>query len=369
MKPVGTLLFLLLSILLVACSPQEPVRIGFLAGMSGRTADLGVAGRNGVMLAVEQKNAAGGIKGHPVELIVKDDEQNPASAQKAIAELLAHNLELIIGPMTSSVAAAVLPQINSSKTVLLSPTVTTTELTGKDDQFLRVIADTRSYATKSANYQYRKQGYRTMAALYDQGNRSYTESWLNEFRHEFERLGGRMVLIRQFTSGSDTLFHDTAQKLLAAKPDAVLVIANAVDAALVCQQIRKLVKNQAIVTSEWASTERFIELAGAAAEGVHLAQFLDRSNQTPRYLDFIKAYKERFGGQEPGFSGMAGYDAAMIALEALEQRKPGQSVKEALIQRKTYTGAQQQITIDRFGDADRKNYITEVRNGRFVTIE
>ncbi len=369
MKIVCKILILFVYILLIACSPKEPVRIGFLGGISGRSADLGVAGRNGAMLAIEQKNAAGGIKGQPVELVVKDDEQNPETARRAVAELISRNIELVIGPMTSSVAAAVMPQINSSKTILLSPTVTTTELTGKDDRFLRVIADTSSYASKSANFQYMNQKHRTVAALYDQGNRSYTESWLNDFRREFEKLGGRILLVRSFNSGTDTVFHDTAKELLAVKPDAVLILANAVDAALVCQQIRKLSRQQAIVTSEWASTERFIELAGAAAEGVHVAQFVDRNNQSPRYLAFIKAYKERFGGQEPGFAGMAGYDTALVAMEALEQRASAQSLKETIIARKTFEGSQQQITIDRFGDANRKNYITEVRNGHFVTLE
>ncbi|MBV5349999.1 ABC transporter substrate-binding protein, partial [bacterium] len=122
------------------------------------------------------------------------------------------------------------------------------------------------------------------------------------------------------------------------------------DAALTAQQIRKLSSGQAIVTSEWASTERFIELAGAAAERVHVSQFIDRNNRSPRYLAFVNAYKERFGGQEPGFAGMAGYDTALVALEALEQRKPGQSLKDSIITCKTFEGAQQKITIDQFGD-------------------
>jgi len=66
---------------------------------------------------------------------------------------------------------------------------------------------------------------------------------------------------------------------------------------------------------------------------------------------------------------MAGYDAALVALEALERRKPGQSLKETIIARATFDGAQQQININRFGDANRKTYITEVRTGHFVTLE
>ena len=59
--------------LLVACQKPEPIRIGFVGGLSGRVADLGGAGRNGVQLALEQRNAAGGINGRSVELVVRDD--------------------------------------------------------------------------------------------------------------------------------------------------------------------------------------------------------------------------------------------------------------------------------------------------------
>lgn len=371
-SPLPRFSLLLLGIMLcalTACSDRNPVRIGFMAGLSGRTADLGVAGRNGAMLAVEQKNAGGGINGRQIELVAKDDEQNDEVAKKQVTDLIAQKIELIIGPMTSSIAAAIMPQINASQTILLSPTVTTTQLTGIDDNFLRVIADTRSYAYKSANYHYGIKGYRNVAVILDQGNRNYTESWLRDFRSEFERLGGRIQTTVPFRSGNNTTFLDPTKQLLAARPDAVLIIANAVDAALICQQIRKLSATQPIIAVEWASTERFIELAGSAAEGVHLAQFINRNDRSLRYVGFVKAYRERFGGQEPGFAGTAGYDAALVAIEALEQRTKGTSLKQTILNRARFSGVQQTITLDRFGDADRKNFTTVVRNGTFVTIE
>ena len=203
-----------LSVLLLACSSKEPVKIGFLGGMSGRVADLGVAGRNGAMLAIEQRNASGGILGRPVTLIVRDDEQNPEVAQKAVADLLSQKIELIIGPMTSSIAMAVLDQVNASKSILLSPTVTTTELTGKDDNFMRVTGDTGSYATKVARYQVQKFGRRTVAVIYDQNNRSYTESWFRDFRREFERQGGSVGTVQTYGSSPSTSFNQLAQTLL-----------------------------------------------------------------------------------------------------------------------------------------------------------
>ena len=350
------------------CSRNEPVRLGFVAGLTGRVADLGVAGRNGAMLAVEQRNAAGGINGRPVELLVRDDEQNPGTARRAVTELIGSNVDVIVGPMTSGMAMATLPLINASKTIMVSPTVTTTELSGKDDNFLRVISSTSDYAAKSARCQFERCGRRTVAVIHDQGNRSYTESWLNDFSATFEGLGGRMVKRVSFISGNDNAFPRAARELVAVKPDVVLIIANVIDAALICQQVRRLDGNMPIAMAEWASTERFTELAGAASEGIHVSQFVNRNDPSERYRSFVKAYKERFG-QEPGFAGVTAYDAAQVSLEALARRQPGKSLKETILAMRTFQGVQQPITLDRFGDADRATFIAVIRSGNYLTLE
>jgi branched-chain amino acid transport system substrate-binding protein len=356
------------AVVLAACSKVEPIRLGFVAGLSGRVADLGVPGRNGAILAIEQRNAAGGINGHPVELLVKDDEQNPETARRVVAELLSQKTEAVIGPMTSSMAIATISLVNSSKSIMVSPTVTTTELAGKDDNFLRVISVTTDYAGKSARYQVEKLGHRTAAVLYDIGNKSYTESWLKDFRKVFEASGGQILKVQSFQSGSNFVFYESVKELLQVKPDVVVVITNAVDSALICQQVRKLDARKPIVMSEWASTERFVELAGSAAEGVHVSQFLDRNDTSARYLAFRKAYLARFAA-EPGFAGLASYDAAMVVLDAYARRKAGQTLKEAILAASQFQGVQQTITFDPFGEANRKTFVAVIRNGQYVTLE
>lgn len=353
--------------LLVSCQRQEPIQIGFVGGLTGKAADLGAAGRNGVQLAVEQRNASGGVNGRKVELVVRDDEQNPETAKRVVAELIGRNIELIIGPMTSGMAMVMMPQIDASGSVLLSPTVTTTDLSGRDDNFLRVTGTTTGYAAKSARYQFEKLGIRTVAAIYDINNKSYTESWLNDFRTAFSALGGKIVLVKSFPSGKDTVFQPLVKELLAAKADSVQIISNAVDSALLCQQLRKFSPGQRIAMSEWASTERFMELAGTAAEGVVVSHFLDRNDTSQRFRDFMTSYRARFN-QDPGFAGVAGYDAAQVALEAFSLRTKGGSIKNVIIGR-SFQGVQPPLKIDRFGDAERESFVSVIRGNRYITAE
>jgi branched-chain amino acid transport system substrate-binding protein len=361
-----TLLSLILA--LSGCGRDDPIQVGFVAGLTGRVADLGVSGRNGATLAFEQVNAAGGVHGRPVELVVRDDAQDPTAARRVVSELIDRDVEVIIGPMTSSMAMATVALVDAAGVVMVSPTVTTTALSGRDDYFLRVVSTTKDYAAKNARYQYFNRGRRSAGVIYDLNNKAYTETWLTYFREVFESLGGRILVTYPFQSGSGAAFFDAVQTLLAAEPDLVLIVSNAVDAALICQQVRKLDPQVAIAMAEWAATERYIELGGAAAEGAVVAQFLNRNDNAESYRAFHDAYVQRFD-QAPGFAGMAGYDAAMVVIEALRSRRSGQGLKEAIIEKGRFSGVQQRIEIDRYGDADRATYITVVRNGHYHTIE
>lgn len=353
-----------LALLLCSCDKPQPYRIGFVAGISGRSADLGVAGRNGVLLAIEERNAAGGINGRPVELLIRDDEQNPETAKRVVAELLEQKVEAIIGPMTSSVAMAVVPLANDARVPLVSPTVTTTDLSAKDDYFLRIISSTSEYAAKNARYQHQV-GRRRIAAIYDMGNRAYTESWINHFRTTFELLGGQVVTVETFTSGATPSFQELTRKVLAAQPDSVQIAANAIDAALIAQQLRKLDPHIQLGLVEWAATERLLELGGAAVEGAVVDQYVDRNSNAPAYLKFLTDYRNRYK-LEPGFAGVAGYDAARVVLAALAQ---GGALRETILTMSLFQGVQQQISIDRFGDASRPTILSGIRNGQFVTVE
>jgi branched-chain amino acid transport system substrate-binding protein len=354
--------------LICACSKPKPIKIGFVGGLTGRAADLGVDARNGTILAVEQRNSSGGIKGRPIELVIKDDGQVPETARKVLTELMDQGIECIIGPTTSSMAMTMVPLVNASKSILLAPTVTSANLSGKDDNFIRVTSDTTSYAGKSAKFQFEKLKHRKVAAIYDLNNSAFTESWFNEFSKTFEALGGKVILTKTFNSSDETVFTASVRRMVEAKPDVFLVLGNAVDSAMICQQIRRLDPKKPIVLSEWSATERFIELCGVAAEGIYVAQYVDRNDRSERFQAFLKAYWNRFG-QDPGYAGVAGYDAATVAIEALAARESGQTLKDTIIRKKQFQCVQQILSIDQFGDADRKTFVSVIRNGRYLTQE
>lgn len=362
------ILLVVLSLGLVSgCSKEEPVKLGFVGGLTGRVADLGIAGRNGTTHAVEEWNRRGGINGRPIVLLVADDKQDAAAAKIAVTELLDQGVVAVIGHMTSAMSVATLPIFNQRQTVLVSPTTTTEDLTAQDDYFFRVCEGNERYARQLADVLHKGQDLRRVAVIYDLGNKSYGESYLNGFRQAFGETGGTVTEVIGYVSGSEIGFLDLAKRLLASKPDGVLMICSAVDTALLAQQFKKIAPRLALATSPWGATERLLSLGGQAVEGMTLQQYFDRDNTAPAYLAFRRDYMERFG-EEPGFASVAAYDATNLALTALSQHPRPAELKTSLLAIGKFSGIQDPISINRFGDASRTIYTLTVRKGRFVTL-
>jgi branched-chain amino acid transport system substrate-binding protein len=350
-----------------SCGKKGPVKLGFVGGLTGRVADLGISGRNGAILAVEMKNDAGGVNGRKVELLVRDDQQDPDVAVRVDRGLIDAGVAAIIGHMTSVASVAAVPLADERKVVLVSPTTTAVVLSGKDDHFLRVIGTTRDYSILMARYLRKDRGLKSVSLAYDLGNRSYTEGWFVDFRKEFETLGGKVVRVVPFQSGHDLRMHDLVPRLLAPGVQGIVMVASAMDTAKFCQHLRKKGVTLPVAASEWSGTERLIDFGGIAVEGVAVTQFFDRDSRAPTYIAFREAYRKRFG-VEPGFASVTAFDAANVVLEALCQAKAGESLKAAILRISRFPGVQGPFTIDRFGDAARECFITVVKDGRFRKI-
>jgi branched-chain amino acid transport system substrate-binding protein len=359
----------LVGIVFLGCNATEPIPIGFVGGTSGRVADLGISGRDAAQLAVEQCNRNGGIDGRQVRLLIRNDRQDPDIARQAVRELIGQGVAAVIGPMTSDMGLAVVPLLNEAHLLSVSPTVTTEQLSGIDDFFFRVSSTTREYATKSARYQIKSGGMRRIAAAYDQNNRSFCENWLDNFKTAYTGPGREIIATVGFNADAGGTFLKIARELLAVGPDGVLIVANSMDSAVLCQQIRKVHPDIPITLADWGATERLLELGGRAVEGVTVVQTFDRDSPAPRYQAFRQAYMDRYQ-REPGFPGVYAHDATQVVLAGLRVQQKGRSLKATILALRQFQGLQSDFSFDDFGDVKRSSAsISIVRNRKFVVVE
>lgn len=356
-------------LLLAGCGKQdEALRIGFVGGLSGRYQDLGKDGRDGAELAVERRNAGGGVSGRRVELVARDDEQEPTRARRALDDLVALNVAAVVGPVTSSMAMALVPRLEQTGTVMVGVHTTTTELTGRDDLFFRVIDDTAHYASAVARYHYERRRVRSVALVYDLANFDYTTSWVNDYQRTFQQIGGVVARALSFDSHYERQYDRIAKSLLELEPDMVIVVANAVDTAELAMKLRGLNPHVQLAGCGWANTYRLLENGGKLLDGLLLEEYVDLEDYSASYQDFRDAFVQRYK-REPSYGAAMAFEAANVIMDGLATNPDPRQLKDTLLKIRSFRGVQGKIEFDEFGDVHRNVYFAEVRDGRFSRLK
>lgn len=359
---------LLLVSLLVGCSDPAPLHIGFIGGITGRVADLGAAGRDGALLAVEHYSADRDDNQPTIQLLIEDDKQDSTVLKQAMLRLLDKNVKGIVGPMTSSMAIVATPIANLNEIVLISPTTSTNELNGRDDYFFRVYPPSREMAYALAIHAYDNRQFRQIAVLMDEGNYAHTASWFQHFQEKFESLGGEIVAREGFISKVERSFHTQASRISESEADAVMILANALDTAMFSQQLRKMGSDMDLLASEWSATTDVLAHGGSAVEGMEFFNTYDASHQGERYKKFVNDFEQRFG-YKPGFASIHAYDATNLLINGvIESKSKRSSVKTALDRGTSYQILQGTLRFDKYGDPQRDYYLMSVGDNGFERI-
>jgi branched-chain amino acid transport system substrate-binding protein len=360
--------FALLLIAAAGCGEKEPIKVGFVAGLTGVHSVLGTSGRNGVQFAVEEVNSAGGIGGRKIALLTRDDKQDPEEAVRVDRELIDEEVVAIIGHMTSSMSVAAVHVANDSRRVMLSPTTTTNALTGIDDYFIRAISPTEKAIHRLALHAYEDRGLRRIVVVYDTTNKAFSEDWYTFLKASFQNFGEGTVVPAPFTPGPDFSASDFAKKILEGGPDGIVVVANPINAAVIVQQIRKGGSRVPLFSSMWAMTGDFIEHGGPAVEGITLVHWFHRRFEKDVDTPFERSFTQRFG-KRPDFAAHFGYETAKILFTALAVNADPATLKETILKLRTFEELRGKIVIDEFGDASREVFLVVVKDGKFEDLE
>lgn len=346
---------------------QAPIKLGFSAGLLGLKSELGVSGRNGVELAVEEINLAGGIKNQKLELVVANDGNNSRAALEADRQLTQMGAKVIIGHMVSGVGKSTVKYANEKQFLLVSPTIATEELTGYDDNFIRIIASNSIQGKSLALAALQETGVARVAVVYDINNESFAKPIIQSFKQNTS--GSRLLILDEMSFSGQYEFGKIIDRLRVDEAEGVLLIASSLDSGMFCQQLRKRSLRLQVFAPMWTMTNDFLQAGGEDGEGTYFVSQVDLSNQTQYYLRFRENYKNRFG-EEPTFASILSYDAAKIAAFGIEEagNDSAKKIKAAILSRGNFEGLQGQINLDAFGDMQCDYYLYRVQSGIFQKV-
>lgn len=350
-------------------SKKKILKIGFVASLSGRNSQLGVNGRNALLVAEEEINLRGGLLGHQLELVIKDNQSKPELINKLFAEFVDEGVQVVIGPYTSNMASNLLKAIADKNILVLSPTISTDKVSGLDDNFIRLIESAANQGQILAD-KIIADSYKKIAIVYDHTNADYTKTVFRRMKFNIERAGLELVYTSDMPLVSGRVdFSSIAKEIGESGADSLAIISNSIDAASLAQQVRKRASGIQLYGSRWAKSGHIINDGGRAVEGMVLVSNYSEKRKSDKFKKFVEDYKQRFG-EEPNFPQFYTYDAMYLLKQAVEEANSLKSdeIKEAILFISRFQGLDAVVEIDKYGDAWRPYAMVKIVNGEFEDL-
>jgi len=300
----------------------EPVRIGAVLSVTGPASFLGEPEKNTIQMEAEKINAAGGVLGRPVEVLILDDETDVNKAVLAIDRLIKkEHVSAILGPTTSGNTLAVMRKAAAAKVPLISCSASQ-KITTPVNPFIFKVAPHDALAAARILEHAKKHGYRKLAIL--TVSDGFGQSGREVLKKQIPADGFELVADEVF-GPKDTDMTAQLTKIQGLAPDAIICWGTNPGPAVVAKNRVQLGMTTPLYMSHGVASKKFIELAGDAAEGLLLAagqitapeKLPDTDPKKAQLVAYAKAYEERFKSPTSTFGGH-GYDSLHLAVKAVE---------------------------------------------------
>ena len=305
------------------CSKKtsDTIKIGGIFPLSGSVAVYGTECRNGVEMAINEINAAGGVNGKMLELIAEDDEGSPEKSVNAYKKLVTKdNCSIIIGSLTSGCTAAISSLAQAQKVLLIAPAATQTDITEAGDYVFRACFIDPFQGTVGGKFALEDLGAKNAAVLYDVQN-DYSIGLYENFKIAFEQGGGKVVAAESYSTG-DKDFNAQLTKIKTTNPDVVYLPDYYGTVALIAKQLRAQGINAPIVGADgW---DGIIDNAGDEVLNGFYSNHYAADSTDGKVVTFVNSYKGKYGSTPVSFAAL-GYDCVYLLKDAMGAAKSADS--------------------------------------------
>jgi len=296
----------------------ETLKIGFNAPLTGFAAADGQSAKIGAELAVEQANAAGGVDGAMIELIVYDDQAAPKQAVPVATKLIEQDgVKVAVSGSYSGPTRAAAGIFQAAGIPYISAYAVHPDITRSGDFVFRTSFVGEVQGRAGAKLIGEMLGKKKVALI--TMNNDFGQSLANGFKEAAGQFGVEIVSEYEY-SLKDRQFGPIVTSVKADGPEAIYASGYFFTAGPLVSQLRAAGIEAPIIGQEGYDSEKFIEIAGEASEGVIITTSLDRDSDAEVTQAFIKAFEEK-AGYKADMVAASAHTAVNVVIEAL--RKAG----------------------------------------------
>ncbi|WEV37158.1 ABC transporter substrate-binding protein [Lactobacillus sp. ESL0677] len=352
---------------------NKTVKIGVNMELSGTAAGYGNAQKQGIQLAADQINDAGGINvnGHKkkIKLIIRDNKTTIATSASVAAQLTTKDkVAAIVGPATTNAGTAEIPNLTKASVPSVSPSATdpgyTLQKNGKVQPFVFRACFQNNFQGRSAARFAENKLKAQRVAVYADNSSDYGTGLAKAFKQTFK---GKIVDSQTYSEG-DKDFNAVLTSFKGKKIDAIYVPGYYTEVGLIVKQARQMGIKVPIIGSDGMADPKLAQIAGAknATNVYYTTPFsVHVAAKNPTAVKFMNAYKARYHTTAPTFSALA-YDSVYMVKKAIEDEKSDDSVKIAagLAKIKDFDGVTGKITVNKTHDPEMPIAIEQMTNGK-----
>ena len=349
-------------------APTE-ILIGEFGSLTGTTATFGISTKNGIDMAIDEVNKAGGLLGKNVRVIVEDDQGKPEEAQTVVTKLITKDQVIaILGEVASSRTMAAAPVAQQNGIPMISPSSTNPKVTEVGDYIFRVCFIDPFQGLVMAKFAVNTLKVKNVAILRDIKN-DYSVGLAEVFVDNFKKMGGNIVANESYSEG-DTDFSAQLTSIKSKKPQAIFLPGYYTEVGLVARQAKKLGLNVPLMGGDGWDSPKLIEIGGPDLNGSYFSNHYSVDDPSPAIQKFVGDYKTRYGAVPDALAGL-GYDSAKVLFDAIRRTNSteGSKIRDAIAEARDFPGVTGKITIDKDRNAVKPAVVLEIKDGKLQYVE
>ncbi len=347
---------------------QNEIKIGLNYELSGAAASYGQDTLNGVLMAIDEINAAGGVLGKQITYVKLDNKTDPAESTSAATRLATkENVSIILGPATTGATKASIPVADKNKVPLISASATADDVTvdakGVKEYAYRICFNDSFQGTVMANFATKNLNAKNAVVLMDNSS-DYGKGLAKTFTETFTKNGGTIAAQEAFVKDEKD-FNAILTKIKDKTFDILLIAGYYNEAGLIIKQARALGIDKPVLGGDGLDSPVLGELAGKTAlNKVYFSNHYSSLDKDPLIVKFMEEFKSK-NNKDPNAFNALGYDLGYFAADAIKRANSSEptKIKEALDNTTEFKGVTGKFSIDKNHNPVKTAVVIELKDG------